>query len=111
MRRLLDPTLEVVFKLLFTSAPESPRVLRSLITAVVQPPSPIANVTVLNPEIPKEAVLDKGIVLDLRVVLEDGTRLDIEMQAEKRSSFRKRALYYWARAFGQQLERGDPTTL
>jgi predicted transposase/invertase (TIGR01784 family) len=106
MRRLLDPTLDVVFKLLFTTGPESPRVLRSLLTAVLRPKSPITSVTVLNPEIPRESVLDKGIVLDLLAVLEDGTRLDVEMQSDKRPAFRNRALYYWARTFSQQLERG-----
>ena len=107
MRRLLDPTLDVVFKLLPTSTPESPRVLRSLLTAVLKPSSPIAKVTVINPEIPRDAVQDKGIVLDLLVELENRTRLDVEMQADKRGAFRNRALYYWARAFSGQMERGD----
>ena len=105
MRRLLDPTLDVVFKLLLTTGPES--VLCSLLTAVLRPKSPIAKVTVIDPAIPKEAAIDKGIVLDLHALLEDGTRLDVEMQADKRPAFRDRALYYWARLFGQQLEQGD----
>jgi hypothetical protein len=43
------------------------------LTAVLRPKSPITSVTVPNPEIPRESVLDKGIVLDLLAVL-DGLR-------------------------------------
>jgi predicted transposase/invertase (TIGR01784 family) len=50
---------------------------------------------------------DKGSVLDLLVRLADGTVADVEMQVERRSGFRKRALYYWARAFTSQLVRGQ----
>ncbi len=49
-RRTLDPTLDVVFKLLFTSGPDSHDVLIALLTAVLRPRSPFAKVTVLNPE-------------------------------------------------------------
>ena len=106
-RRTLDPTLDVVFKLLLTSGPDSHEVLLALLTAVLRPRSPFAKVTVLNPEIPREDVLDRGVVLDLLAVLEDGTHLDIEMQAQKHPAFRERALYYWARLFGSELDRGD----
>jgi len=87
--------------------PESHDVLVALVTAVLRPPSPVTKVTVLNPEIPKESVLDKGIVLDLVVELGDGTRLNIEMQAHKRAGFRSRVLYYWARLYSSQLHRGE----
>ncbi len=64
MRRTLDPKLDIVFKLLFGS-PESKDFLISLLTAVIRPRDTIVDVEVLNPEIPKEAFKDKGIVLDL----------------------------------------------
>ena len=107
-RRTLDPTLDVVFKLIFTSGPDSHEALRALLTAVLRPRSPFAKLTVLNPEIPRDDVLDRGVVLDILAELEDGTRLDIEMQAYKRAAFRNRALFYWAKMFGSELERGDP---
>ena len=47
-RTLLDPKLDVVFKLLF--ADERNRgLLISLLTAILEPPEPITGVTVLNP--------------------------------------------------------------
>jgi predicted transposase/invertase (TIGR01784 family) len=106
MRSTLAPTNDVVFKLLF-GAPDSRGILTALLTAVLEPPSPIVVVEVLNPEIPRELVDDKGIALDLHVRLADGRHLDVEMQTTTHRAFRARALYYWARTFGAQLERGE----
>ena len=109
MRSTLDPTLDIVFKMLF-AAPGSRDTLIALLTAVLRPASPISQIQVLNPEITRDQVDDKGIALDIHVVLADGRRLDVEMQADKRPAFRDRALYYWSRIFGSQLERGQPYT-
>jgi len=109
MRRTLDPTHDIVFKLLF-AAPASRDILASLLTAVLQPSSPVLVVEVRNPEVLREQVTDKAIVLDLHVVLADGRFLDVEMQAQKRPAFRERAMLYWARLYASQLERGDEFT-
>ena len=49
----LDPTLDIVFKLLF-GGPKSQQILIALLTAVLQPQSPITKVTILNPGIPDQ---------------------------------------------------------
>ena len=103
---LLDPKLDLVFRLLFGN-PENKALLISLLNAILRPPSPIESVTVLNPELEREDVEDKGIVLDVRVVLADGRQIDVEMQSQPRPSRRERALYYWARMYGAELGRGD----
>ena len=71
MPALLDPTLDVVFALLFSSAANRD-LLVSLLTAVLQPQVPIRDVTVLNPNLPKQLVSERGAVLDVLVHLEDG---------------------------------------
>jgi len=106
-RRTLDPTLDVVFKMLLTRTPQSHELLVALLTAVIRPPTPFAKVVVRNPELPSADVLERGVVLDLHAQLEDGTLLDIEMQSDKRPALRERALFYWARLYGSELERGD----
>lgn len=111
MHPLLDPKLDVVFKLLFTrDHPDSREALIGLLTAVLRPSSLLTSVEVLNPEIGKAAVDDKGIVLDIRARLADGTITNVELQARNVAPFRKRFLYYWARAFSQQLSPGDGYT-
>lgn len=103
---LLDPKLDVVFKLLFAE-PRNRALLISLLTAVLRPTSPIVNVTVLDPELPKDLVLDRGVRLDLLVELADGRLVDVEMQSDARGNVRERWVYHWARLYGGRLRRGD----
>lgn len=104
--RLLKPKIDVVFKLLFAAPRHEPLLIASL-TAVLQPATAITSAIVLNPEIPKDFTSEKAIILDVRVQLSDGRRIDVEMQARRKPAFRERVLYYWARNFGAQLEIGE----
>ena len=106
MRSTLDPTLDVVFKILF-ARPENRDVLIALLTAVLRPRSPITEVEVVNPDIPKELSDEKGTILDILVRFADGAQVNVEMQARKHPAFRERSLYYWARVYGGQLGRGQ----
>ena len=106
MITLLDPMLDVVFKIMFAH-PDSMDLLCSLLNAVFRPPSPIVFVEVLNPILDKASVRNRGVVLDLRVKLRNGSQANIEMQPHKRAGFPGRILYHWARLFGFQLVPGD----
>ena len=106
MITLLDPMLDVVFKIMFAH-PDSMDLLCSLLNAVFRPPSPIVFVEVLNPVLDKASVRNRGVVLDLRVKLRNGSQANIEMQPHKRAGFPGRILYHWARLFGFQLVPGD----
>ncbi len=55
-RRYLDPKLDVVFKLLLTSGPDSHEVLVALLTAVLRPRVAFKTVVVKNAEIPREGI-------------------------------------------------------
>jgi len=101
----LDPKLDVVFKILFAD-PRCRHALVALLTEVLRPAEPIADVTVLNPELPKDFADDKGIVLDVLVRLADGRRVGVEMQTESDPALRQRFLYYAARVYASQLGRG-----
>jgi hypothetical protein len=48
----LDPKLDVVFKILFAD-PRARHALIAVLTAVLEPPEPIVDVTVLNPSCPR----------------------------------------------------------
>lgn len=103
---LLDPKLDVVFKMLFAE-PRNRALLISLLTAVLRPTSPIVDVTVLDPELPKDLVLDRGVRLDLLVQLADGRLIDVEMQSDARGNLEERWVYHWARLYSGRLRRGD----
>lgn len=105
VRKRLNATLDVVFKLLMADAGNTD-LLISLLTAVLRPKSPIVAVEVLNPELPKSLVDDKGSVLDLHVKLADGRHTDVEMQIRVHPALRSRALFYWAKMYAGQLGLG-----
>ncbi|HEY6728106.1 MAG TPA: Rpn family recombination-promoting nuclease/putative transposase, partial [Polyangiaceae bacterium] len=106
MRTTLDPKQDVVFKLLFARA-SNKRLLIALLTAILEPASPIVDVEVLNPEVTKEWVEEKGTVLDILVRLLDGRLVNLEMQASAQGWRMSRGVYYCARVFASQLNRGQ----
>jgi predicted transposase/invertase (TIGR01784 family) len=106
MAETLNPRLDVVFKLLMAD-PSNRELLLSLLNAVLQPARPIVSAEVVNPEIQKDSVDDRGLVLDILSVHEDGTRSDVEMQIDNRGATEKRALYHWARVYRDGVGRGD----
>ena len=83
--KLLDPKLDIVFKLLLQ---REQVLLRSMIETVVTLDAPIENLEILNPEIPRELAADKGIFLDVRVSLANHGKINIEMQSELPSGIR-----------------------
>ncbi len=103
---MLDPKVDVVFKLLMARADNAP-LLRSMIEAVVELPAPIEALTVLNPEIPRALAAHKTVVLDLHVRCADGTLLDVEMETQPRPVLPQRVLFYWSGLYGGQLARGE----
>jgi hypothetical protein len=103
---LLDPKLDVVFKLLFADA-RNKHLLCSLLTAVLEPSEPITDVEVLNPEVTRHSVQAKGAVLDVRALLPDRTRINVEMQLYGHRGIPQRQLYYWAKLYTEPLSRGD----
>ncbi len=106
--KLLDPTLDIVFKLLFVSRCD---LLRDMIEAVLGLRQPLREIEILNPEIPKDFPADKGVVLDIRVMLHDGRQIDLEMQSTVLPGTRARFLYYWARSFTDALSAGEDYSL
>jgi predicted transposase/invertase (TIGR01784 family) len=98
----LDPKLDIVFKLLLV---RTQLLLVDMLEAVLG--RPIASVTVLNPDILGELASDKRVVLDIRVTLADGARVDVEMQARTTPALRSRLVYYATRDHSSQLSPGD----
>ena len=108
-RRTLDPKLDIVFWMLF-GAERNRELLISLLNAVLRPAAPIDEVEVLPAQPEGESPDDKGIVLDVRVRLDSGEQIDVEMQSQRHPALRERALYYWARLYSGQLPRGSDYT-
>ena len=106
-RTTLDPKLDVVFNFLF-SAEANRRLLIDLLGSVLKPARPIVSIDLL-PQRPDVADAEEKIVLlDLRVRLASGEYVDVEMQTRRHAALRERVLFYWARLYTGQLQRGRP---
>ncbi len=66
----------------------------------------MVDVTLLNPYNPKNFRTDKLSILDIKAVGETGKRFNIEIQITDESDYDKRALYYWAKLYTEQLKTG-----
>jgi predicted transposase/invertase (TIGR01784 family) len=103
----LNPRIDVVFKLLL-GAERNRALLKMLLEDVLQPERPIEDVQVVNPEIEVESVDGRGLVLDVNVLHDDGTRTNVEMQTYRQRGMQQRALFHWARMYANALPRGAP---
>ena len=103
---MLDPKIDVVFKLLL-GREDNVSLLSAMIESVLDLPEPLAEVKVLNPEVPRELADHKAIALDLHVRCADGTHLDIEMETHPRPVLADRATYYLTSLHSSQLVHGE----
>jgi predicted transposase/invertase (TIGR01784 family) len=106
---LLDPKLDIVFKMLLADTDAEP-ILVAILNAVIKPESPICHAKVLNPKLPLVYPDDKGTTLDIHAELADQHIVNIEMQMQDKRDTQVRALYHWARMFAGQLKRGRDQT-
>lgn len=107
--QLLDPKLDLVFSRLF-GAEQNRNLLIGLLNALLRPVQPIVSVEVLPTwaDTLELEVDGKPIALDLRVRLEGGEQIDVEMQTRSHPALRQRGLFYWGRLYTGQLLRGSP---
>ncbi len=101
-------TSDVVFKYVF-GGEQSTMILRSLLSAVQEDAgyAPVASVEIRNPFNEKDADDAKLSFVDVRARDITGAVYSVEMQAYHHRGFFSRVLYYWAKAYGDQLAEGD----
>ena len=60
-----------------------------------------------NKAVPADVIRGKSCVLDVRAVLENGDRVDIEVQLRNLGNMDRRSLFYWSREFTKGLSSGQ----
>jgi predicted transposase/invertase (TIGR01784 family) len=99
----INPKIDLVFKKLFGSE-ENKDILLSLINAILPLDQQIAKITLKNPYNVSDYAEGKLSILDIKAEDEHGKLFDIEMQIRGSKFYGKRALFYWAKMFGSQLD-------
>lgn len=99
----ISPRVDIAFKKIF-GVEENKDLLISLINSIVGPADRVSDVTLLNPYNPKNFRDDKLSILDIKAKGETGKRFNIEIQISDEADYDKRALYYWAKLYTEQLQ-------
>lgn len=102
---IMLPTVDFCFAGLMENA----RVRKGFLASVIGVSPEKIKETVLLPTIlRRESGDDKLGILDVRVIMEDGTQIDIEMQVAYFAHWEKRVLFYLSRIYAGQLGKGEP---
>lgn len=102
---IMLPTVDFCFKELM----QNPKVRKGFIAALLNvSPEEIRETKLLPTILRQETAADKFGILDVRVLLEDGTQMDMEMQVAYYECWAGRSLYYLGKMYTEQLHKGEP---
>lgn len=102
----IDPKVDIAFKKIF-GVEENKDLLISLVNSIVSVEDQVASLTLLNPYNVKSFQDDKLSILDIKAQGAEGKMFNIEIQVADESDYSKRALYYWAKLYIEQLRSGS----
>jgi len=98
----ISPRVDIAFKKIF-GVEENKDLLISLVNSIVSKEDQVVEITLLNPYNAKNFRQDKLSILDIKARGADGKRYNIEIQISDEADYDKRALYYWAKLYTEQL--------
>lgn len=101
---IMLPTVDFCFKELM----RNDKVRKGFVSALLNcPPENIKQTALMPTILGRDTPEDKLGILDVRVLLEDGTQLDMEMQVAYFAYWEKRILFYLAKMYTGQLKKGE----
>jgi predicted transposase/invertase (TIGR01784 family) len=107
MMNFVNPKVDYAFKKIFGSE-QSKQILISFLNAIIyKGEKVIQSLTILNPYNPGKLITLKDTYLDVKAVLADGSLVVIEMQVARVTAFSKRITYNLAKAYANQLTKGE----
>lgn len=110
MDQVINPRVDIAFKKIF-GVEENKDLLISLLNSIVGTKDQIADLIILNPYNAKNFQNDRLSILDIKAQGIDGKRFNIEIQISDEADYDKRALYYWAKLYTEQLKKADDYSL
>lgn len=98
----INPRVDITFKKIF-GVEGNKDLLIALINAIVSKEDQVAEVNLLNAYNSQNFKSEKLSILDIKAKGVDGKRFNIEIQISDEADYDKRALYYWAKLYTEQL--------
>src|SRR3569832_1253894 len=102
----INPRVDVAFKKIFGTE-ENKDLLISLVNSVVGAQDQVVDVKLLNPYNHKNFKNDKFSILDIKAEGHHGKKFNIVIQITDEGDYDKRALYYWAKLYTEQLRASE----
>jgi predicted transposase/invertase (TIGR01784 family) len=106
MRYPVNPRIDLAFKRIF-GVEENKDLTISLLNSIVDEEDRVEDITLLNPYNPQRFAEDKLSILDIKAKGCNGKLFNIEIQVTDEQDYDKRALYYWAKLYTDQMKRGE----
>ena len=101
---IMLPTVDFCFKELM----KNPKVRKGFVAAILgKSPETVRRTTVIETELRKESEDDKLGILDVLVELEDGVKMNMEMQVPYFEYWANRVLFYVSKIYTGQIQKGD----
>ena len=104
MTHKINPRVDIAFKKIFGTEGNKD-LLISLINSIVGKEDQVVDITLLNPYNQKSFKEDKLSILDIKAEGNHGKKFNIEIQIADEADYDKRALYYWAKLYTDQLKQ------
>jgi predicted transposase/invertase (TIGR01784 family) len=105
--RFIDPRTDFAFKKIFGSDKSKPILISFLNALVYQGQDRIKDLEIIDPYQAAKVLGLKDTYLDVKAVLDDDTKVIIEMQGDYLPGFEQRILYNGAKGYANQLVRGQ----
>jgi predicted transposase/invertase (TIGR01784 family) len=107
MTERLNPLNDFLFFKVMGEKGDEVQLLSFLNAVLGRTENPIVSVEILeNKTFSAEVIGDKSSILDTRAVLQDNTRVNIEVQLQNPGNMDRRSLFYWSREYTFNLEKG-----
>ena len=101
---IMLPTVDFCFKELM----QNPKVRKGFISALLNlSPDEVEDTVLLPTLLPRDSADDKLGIMDVRVLLKDGTQMNMEMQVKYFEYWDERALFYLSKMFDSQIHKGE----
>ncbi|RHR21784.1 Rpn family recombination-promoting nuclease/putative transposase, partial [Clostridium sp. AF19-22AC] len=101
---IMLPTVDFCFKELM----QNPKVRKGFISALLNlPPEDVEDTVLLPTLLSRDSADDKLGIMDVRVLLRDGTQMNMEMQVKYFEYWDERALFYLSKMFDSQIHKGE----
>ena len=101
---LMSPKVDFCFKELF----QSPKVRQGFLAAILgKNPKEIVETQLMQTILSKESADSKYGILDVRVLMTNGSQVDLEMQVAPLEYWDKRMIFYLSKMYTEQIQEGD----